>query len=271
MLIGNAPVSRCSNLEELIALDCSSSVDIIYTKTISNILRADTNKSPPFYYYDSKKDMSVNKIGLISKSWTKYYKEALLTRKWNKHLVISVHPNMAREVLDDVNAADNPQILVEVNISCVNIAQNTLFKTAQNTLNNILNNILQIIGKDNKCKVGIKLWPILEEHNLRDIAKILHKAHDNKQIQFITAVNTFCGIMEHNDELYEGGIAGIPLRAIALKNILFYRQQMPNIIIHGVGGINCKDDVKIFEKAGANVCLIGTHYQNKGIKIFSKL
>ena len=86
---------------------------------------------------------------------------------------------------------------------------------------------------------------------------------------FATAFIKGKSVIKPNEGI--GGLGGNYLKPIALAHVSFFKKQLPNLPIVGVGGICSDSDIQDFIDAGATAIQVGTAIQNHGVKLLDEL
>lgn len=205
-----------------------------------------------------------------------------------------------RHCIDEHTSITKARCLMEINLSCPNIAG----KSPPGYSKEELLNCLYALGNDKnsnnlesrelteKVEVGIKIPPYTFQGQFDDLISALlmsTQLYQTCPISFITAVNTlgFCLCLDPSDQSTPvlnsangtgiGGLAGASLHPLALGNVASLRQRLDSfeelkrIEIIGVGGVADGAGFRRMENVGAAAVGIGTALGSQGIRVFEKI
>ncbi|KAK4692395.1 dihydroorotate dehydrogenase (fumarate), partial [Lecanoromycetidae sp. Uapishka_2] len=247
---------------------------------------------------------SLNTLGYSPHS-TPFYlyiiSQILENSSHRKPIIISVTGNSS-EILDhyraiaglqalfEVDFKWRPRLLMEINLSCPNIAGKPPPAYSKDAL---LEYLLEL-GKHSTdtldaIEVGIKTPPYTYQTQFDSvISALLASSVDHRcPISFVTATNTLgnCLVLDSNatpalnstNETGIGGLAGSSLHPLALGNVATLRrmldahEQLKDIEIIGVGGVSDAAGYSRMRSVGAAVVGVGTALGVEGVSIFEKI
>lgn len=273
--IMNASGCWCTSQNELDELNNSDSGAIVSKSgTIHSRIG---NPEPRFY---SNQCGSINSMGLPNLGYNFYleYGKELI----NKPFIQSIHPFNLNELsimIYDINAnnannANNIKKLVEINIACPNIINDSNEHNFEH-FEKHMDKINQSEHDNIIC--GLKLSPLYELNHFDTMSRLLLKYN----ISFITCINSMANgliidpFTETTRIFPKGGIGGIGgnyMKPTALSNVYNFSQRLENKIdILGCGGISNGIDVFEHILCGAKAVQVGTHLMNKTPTCFTTL
>ena len=266
--IMNASGPRSTEWHELIELGNSRSGAIVI-KSATFEPRGGNPK--PRYFEDSFG--ALQSMGLPNLGYKKYVEFIpKLKEKFDKPIIASVagfdineYVTMAKSLSEA--GAD----MIEVNLSCPNIAGKPLLGYDIEASEEVLSKVKESIDKP----ISVKMPPYLDSIIQKKMVEVLEKTKVNCIVSLNSPGNT-CFIDPEKEEFMVkpkfGGLCGKYIKPIALGNIRrFYELTDGKIPVIGVGGINSGADVFEHLLAGASAVQIGSVYQNQGLTIFERL
>ena len=280
--LSNASGVYCRLEEELIQLD-DSSCGIIVSKSCS-LERRDGNEEPRYF---EESFGTINSMGLPNEGY-KYYMN--LIGKMKTPYMISVAGNYLMgncNILQDIsesmkNLYPNQTIMVEINVSCPNIAGKEQlaynFEDLQLFLDK-LRDTLEINPSLSNLILGLKLPPYFDPIHFQKLYDVLIQYVNN--IQFLTAINSIGNalIVDTNTETVVlkpkrglGGLGGKYIKPIALSNVMqLYQLFGDKMKIIACGGIETGEDVFQHILCGATYCQIGSQLMIEGPSCFQRI
>jgi len=151
---------------------------------------------------------------------------------------------------------------VEVNLSCPNLEGETMFALDASASARVVDAVRRSVG----VPVGAKLSP-----NASDIASIA-RAVAEAGADFVTLTNTVWGAAIDAETRRPrlsgviGGYSGAAIKPIALRCVIDFHRELPELPIVGCGGVRTGDDVVEYLLAGASAVAIGTaHFERPDI------
>lgn len=159
----------------------------------------------------------------------------------------------------------NPDF-VELNISCPNKIDGTVFSTDEN----LSKELVSAVKKVTKIPIIAKLTP-----NCDDIASIA-KACEEAGADVINAINTLTGMVIDIEAgkpvlaFKTGGVSGPAIKPIAVRCV-YQIYEAVKIPIIGTGGISNGEDAIEMMMAGASAVGIGSAIHYRGINVFNKI
>ena len=190
----------------------------------------------------------------------------------------------------------NSRLLMEINLSCPNIAGKPPPAYSEGELTSYLRALAAVMqemkngfdgdGLAPAVEVGIKMPPCTYRDQFVSLISAL-RAVEPCPITFITATNTLGSCLVLYDSLSPmlnsetgtgiGGLAGAALHPLALGNVRTIRsmldehEQLNPISIIGVGGVNDEAGYRRMKSVGAEAVAVGTGLGNEGLAIFKKI
>jgi dihydroorotate dehydrogenase (fumarate) len=203
----------------------------------------------------------INNMGLPNMGFEYYSRMHLVYR--DKPLILSIdgsNPDDTEFMLENYSRIlGTEKGTVEINISCPNIRTRTSKPIALSR--KILFGYLHQLFKTKRYSnlaIGLKLPPLLYDHQITGIANILNLGLF--PIRFITCSNTIPNAL-NLEPLVHGGMSGKCCKPIALANVRRFRELLDSRIeIIGCGGIEDVGDVRDYLECGAKLVQIGTGY-----------
>ena len=221
---------------------------------------------------------SINSMGVPNLGYKFYldYSKQMV----NKPYIQSIIPfsiDDLEHMLIDINKNSIHPYLVEVNLSCPNIINKSIFALDYESFDKYFN-VNNSINTSNLI-IGLKLPPYFEFPQFEQVANIIKK-YDNK-IKFITCINSLVnGLIIDSDKeetlIYPkegyGGIGGIYAKPFALSNVnRFYKLLGDTIDIIGCGGISSGQDAFDHILCGASAVQVGTQLIKEGSDCFERI
>ena len=198
----------------------------------------------------------MNAIGLQNPGMEVFCERDLpYLQQFDKKVIVNVCGHAPEEYLAVVDRlADEPEDMLEINISCPNVNANFLaFGQDPKHVEELTAQIKKIA----KQPVIMKLTP-----NVTDIAEIA-RAAEAGGADAVSLINTLTGMkIDINRRTFAlanktGGVSGPCVKPIAVR-MVYQVAQAVNIPIIGMGGIQNAEDALEFIMAGATAVSIGT-------------
>jgi len=266
----NASGPWCTTTEDLHNLGKSKTAVIV---SKSNTLVAREGNPHPRYIDTSWG--SINSMGLPNQGYLFYDGMAKELEPYQKPYMVSVSGLSLEDNLTILNHLnDNPAIAaIELNLSCPNVPgkPQTAYDFEQTR------KVLDLVCKQQKLPLGIKLPPYFDIVHFHQIAEIINQY----PVNFVTCINSIGNGLVIDTELEQvvikpkngfGGIGGDYIKPTALANVRqFYTLLRNDIDIIGCGGIRTGKDAFEHILCGASAVQIGTHYMQKGVGCFEQL
>ncbi|KAL8824942.1 MAG: hypothetical protein Q9191_004711 [Dirinaria sp. TL-2023a] len=190
----------------------------------------------------------------------------------------------------------NSRLLMEINLSCPNIAGKPPPAYSEEELTSYLRALAVAVqemkdsfaghGITPAMEVGIKMPPYTYRDQFVSLISAL-RAVEPCPVSFITATNTLGSCLLLYDSLSPalnsetgtgiGGLGGATLHPLALGNVRTIRsmldehKQLRHISIIGVGGVNDEAGYRRMQSVGADAVAVGTGLGNEGLAIFKKI
>ena len=274
----------CKNFDQITNIYNSYEYSGVISKTCG-IKPYEGNPEPNLLISNSQ-DYILNCMGLPNNGFYYYAEHFKLFTE--KPYILSLNGNNIDELLlmltkyNDIIAsyycATNSYIikqLVEINISCPNICNNTeIIGYHPEIIENICDRIATINLQT--VDIGFKLPPYLEIAQLQQIAHIFIKYQEKCNIKFIVCSNTIPnGLVLDNTgkpilSSTFGGISySIVNKLLGISNVYQFKSIFNsinnntyntfNIKIIGCGGIKSNEDIDDYLKAGADLIQIGSY------------
>ncbi len=193
-----------------------------------------------------------------------------------KPVVFSLSGLSLNENLEMIKKVQNQNLadLIELNLSCPNIAGKPMVGNDPDQVKNTLDKIREIGGN---IKLGVKLPGYTDLPIYDQISELLLEY----QVDYITCCNTLgnCLVIDPSKEsaiikpkMGLGGLAGDFVKPLALGNVWnFYQRLQGKVQIVGVGGIRTGTDAFEFLLAGADAVQIGSTFAQEGIGSFDRI
>ena len=280
--LSNASGVYCRLEEELKQLD-DSQCGIVVSKSCS-LERRDGNEEPRYF---EEVFGTINSMGLPNEGY-KYYIN--LIGKMKKPYMISVAGNYLVDdfkILQDIsesmkNLHPNKKIMVEINVSCPNIAGKEQLAYNFEDLRCFLEKMRDVINTYPSLMnliLGLKLPPYFDPVHFQKLYDTL--IDYTSIIQFLTAINSVGNalIVDTNTETVVlkpkrglGGLGGKYIKPIALSNVMqLYQLFGDKMKIIACGGIETGEDVFQHILCGATYCQIGSQLMIEGPKCFQRI
>jgi dihydroorotate dehydrogenase (fumarate) len=172
---------------------------------------------------------------------------------------------------------------IELNLGCPNVwdggSQKRITSFVPSLIRETLEGVYDVADHVGAPSVAVKLSAFSDPFLLEEVAKVLSDMH--RVVHTVVVCNTFpnaTGFGNDGNTLINaangfGGLAGLPLKHIALGHVRTLRSLLPpKIGIVGVGGIAEGRDVLDMERAGAEAVQIGTaFFANSDPRVFSEI
>lgn len=199
---------------------------------------------------------TVNSVGLQNPGVDHYLEDDLPRLKAMGATVVS---NVAGHSDDDYaqvveKLANSAADMLEINVSCPNVASGTSVGSDPKALTRLLKRIRPLTDKP----MIIKLTP-----NVTDIVAIARAAIENGA-DAISMINTFIGMrIDTRTGMpilanITGGVSGPAVHPMAVALVYKVRQAFPHFPIIAMGGTSTGDDALEFLYAGANAVEVGS-------------
>ena len=260
----NAAGPWASSLDKLQSVHKGGSGAVV-TKTFT-IEPASGNEEPNQYF---SKDFSINSVGLSNKG-SAYFISAVSKLGKDKPIIASVAEESNNKILELVEIVSPHFDGIELNLSCPNIKSKEPLAYSLHQLDILLEKLFKVVG----IPVGLKLPPYITRGQIANTAAVLRKY----PINHIVLINTYplASILVDGEKVIMpndgvGGLGGKSLKPIALAHVILFKKYMPDTPIIGVGGIETKEDVRDFIKAGASAVQVGTALHSHGLDLLDEL
>lgn len=181
-------------------------------------------------------------------------------------------------------------LMMEINLSCPNIPDKPPPAYSQSSLIEYLELLSREVPESEpRVPIGLKTPPYTYHDQFQTlISALLTVSQSRCPVDFITATNTLgsCLVLADNIGVPAlnsatgtgiGGMAGAPLHALALGNVMTLRMmldthpQLKQVSLIGIGGVSDKAGFDRMRAVGAEVVGVGTALGREGISIFSKI
>lgn len=236
----------------------------------------DGNRGNAFWTDERHYPASINALGLpnpgIDKAGSYLFEIAHRVRESGKRMRISIAGFSPKEyrLLAQKSMGIGPCEL-ELNLGCPNVwdvgSQKRITSFVPELIKETLEQVFDVTDHVGAPSIAVKLSVYSDPFLLEAVAGVLTEM--SHAVQTVVACNTFPNATGYGPEgktLIEaaegyGGLAGNPLKYIALGQVRSLRRLLPHTIeIVGVGGIMRGLDVLDMERAGASSVQIGTAY-----------
>ena len=215
---------------------------------------------------------SIQSMGLPNLGYLAYIDFASKLKEYNKPIIASVAGLCESDYVKMVKAFQESEVdLIEVNLSCPNIAGKSQVAYDFEQTENVLKNIVRLGEKP----IGLKLPAYYDPTHHKQMADLIKKY----KISFITCINSIGNtlfiengkpIIAPNNGL--GGLGGKYIKPIALANVKLFRDLLPKEVkIIGVGGIESGKDVLEYLSVGADLVQVGTTFMEEGVECFERI
>ena len=216
----------------------------------------------------------IQSMGLPNLGYMEYIKIAKKLKKYNKPIIASVAGFNINEFRTITKAFQKSEVdLIEVNLSCPNIANKSIFgydfiETEK---------ILEYISNTGTKLIGLKLPVYLEHKQFQQMANLIIKYN----ITFISCINSIAHALVLNQDTERtiikpndgfGGLCGKYIKPFALSNIRTFRKLLNGrVTIFGVGGI--ENGIDMFEHilAGADAVQVATEFMKTDEECFERI
>lgn len=266
----NAAGVSCMTIDELVMIEQSDAGSFV-TKT-GTLSPREGNPEPR---YCNTTLGSINSMGLPNQGY-EYYLNYLISLQNQENAkphflsLVGLSSEETHTILKAVQASEYVG-LVELNLSCPNVAGKPQIAYDFETTNQLLSEIFTYFSKP----LGIKLPPYFDIVHFDQAAEIFNRY----PLTFINCINSVGNGLVINDETVVikpkggfGGIGGEYVKPTALANVhAFYQRLKPSIQIIGTGGVKSGRDAFEHILCGASMVQIGTALQQQGVGIFTKI
>lgn len=222
----------------------------------------DGNKNPTVLEWEHG---LINAVGLPNAGYKNMDDELKSLSKFKRTWIASVYGSSVEDYVTITNhVKDFKPDMIELNISCPNKSDGTLFGTDPN----LSKKLVSAVRKITNIPLIAKLTP-----NVTDIVSIA-KACEDGGADAINAINTLTGmVIDVNARkpvlaFKTGGMSGPAIRPLAVRCVyqIFPHVKIPII---GTGGINTYEDALEMMMAGASAVSLGTAIHYNGMGVFS--
>ncbi len=209
----------------------------------------------------------INAVGLPNAGYKNMEEELNKLSKLKKPWIVSLYGNSISDyakLTEWVN--DFSPSMIEMNLSCPNKSDGTLFSTDPK----LSKKLISKIRKKTKIPIIAKLTP-----NVTNIAEIA-KACESGGADAINAINTVLGMSINIDiakpvlGFKTGGLSGPAIKPIAIRCI-YQIYEVVSIPIIGTGGIMTGEDAIEMMMAGASATGVGSAVYYLGQGVFKKI
>jgi len=209
----------------------------------------------------------INAVGLPSPGYKNMDAELKELSKLEKPWIASIYGSSVEDYvkITDYVKKFNPNF-IELNISCPNKADGTVFSTDES----LTKELISAVRKKTKLPLIAKLTP-----NVTNIAKIA-KACEEAGADVINAINAVLGMVIDIEAqkpvlaFKTGGVTGPAIKPIAVRCV-YQIYEAVNIPIIGTGGVSNGEDAIEMLMAGASAVSIGSAIHYRGINVFDKI
>jgi dihydroorotate dehydrogenase (fumarate) len=172
---------------------------------------------------------------------------------------------------------------LELNLGCPNVwegaTQKRITSFVPELVRETLERVYEVTDQAGAPLIAVKLSVYSDPYLLEEVAGVLSDM--SYAVQSVVACNTFPNATGYNPDGTTvigaadgyGGLAGNPLKHIALGQVRAFRRLLPHTIdIVGVGGIMSGADVRDMERAGGSSVQVGTlYFENADPSVFVTL
>lgn len=257
----NAACSVAKTHEDVDAM-CQTKAGAVLIGSITPLERAG-NPEPRWF---AGNGFALNSFGMPN-GGIDFYKQELpaMAKKIHdsdKVAVLSIAGFSKQDYMDLATMADGSGVdMLELNFGCPNIsvdgAQKPIVSFDPETMSDIISLVQSVTG----LPLAIKLSPYSNPADLKNAAEVL----ESKGVAAVVTCNTFPNGFYPNEEgksVLANDLAGLSGRAmllIGLGQVRQFRELLPEgIAVIGVGGIETKEDAKMYYDAGASVVQTAT-------------
>jgi len=265
----NAAGARCVTRDELDALGRSSAGAIV-TKSMTLEPRQG-NPEPRYYGFPGG---SINSMGLPNLGYRAYAQLMPELKRFGKPVIASV-AGLCEDEFITIAAAINragPD-LIEVNLSCPNIAGKPQIGYDFEATERLLNRVRQVVT----IPMGVKLPPYFDPVHQESMAAVL----DRVGVQFLSLINSVGNGLVVNPDTETvvikpkggfGGLGGTIIKPVALANVrAFWKLFGGRLPIIGTGGVMTGADAFEHLLCGASAVQVGTALMEEGLSAFDRL
>ena len=203
------------------------------------------------------------------------------------------------QMISQVSARESIPLLMEINLSCPNIPDQSPPSFSNQTLQQYLSAAQQAHTNSNELfnvaiPVGIKMPPYTYQEQFVGVIEsllLIASEADRCPIDFLTTTNTVgnCIVMEEEGPmefapaisprsgLGMGGLGGCAIHPLSLGNVRTFRglldqhEALKHIEIIGVGGVSDCMGFGRMRSVGASVVAVGTALGKEGLEVFHKI
>jgi dihydroorotate dehydrogenase (fumarate) len=265
----NAAGARCVTRDELDALGRSRAGAIV-TKSMTMEPRQG-NPEPRYYSFPGG---SINSMGLPNLGYRAYAQLIPELKRFGKPVIASV-AGLCEDDFITIAAAINragPD-LIEVNLSCPNIAGKPQIGYDFEASERLLNRVRQVVT----VPMGVKLPPYFDPVHHEAMAAVL----DRVGVQFLSLINSVGNGLVVNPDTETvvikpkggfGGLGGTIIKPVALANVrAFWKLFRGRLPIIGTGGVMTGADAFEHLLCGASAVQLGTVLMEEGLGAFDRL
>jgi dihydroorotate dehydrogenase (NAD+) catalytic subunit len=210
----------------------------------------------------------INAVGLPSPGYRNMKAELEeLQKNLDKPWIVSIYGSSIEDYVNITSYVKKfKPDFIELNISCPNKKDGTIFATDENLSRKLISSVKKVT----KIPIIVKLTP-----NCTNIAKIA-KTCEKAGADIINAINTALGMLINIEAkkpvlaFKTGGISGPALKPVAIRCV-YQIYEAVKIPIIGTGGILNGEDVIEMMMAGASAVGIGSAVYYHGIGVFNKI
>jgi dihydroorotate dehydrogenase (fumarate) len=243
--------------------------------------RRDGNSGNVFHV-DDDRDFSINSLGLPNLGVDAYIEQLPemleICHAAGKPLGASVAGFTPHEFGNMAHRLSGAGVdLIEVNTGCPNVWQGGKQKHIASFDPRLCD---EIIYRCKPVKIVVKLSPMADPFLLEELAAV---CNGHEHVLGVTSSNTFPNAFAFRDDGLPaidfsgaggdyGGLGGGAMKPIGLGQVRKLRQMLrPDILLFGVGGVRCGQDMLDYLKAGADVVQIATALLREGPGVFSRI
>ncbi len=264
--------------------------DILHTITLGSYTLEARSGNPgnAFWTDERHRCASINALGMpnpgIRAAKAYFYLMAERIRESGKRMRISIAGFSPKEyqLLAQESMGIGPCEL-ELNLGCPNVWDGGSQKRITSFVPALIKETLERVAEttthaDAPC-IAVKLSVYSDPFLLEEVAEVLTEMQH--VVQTVVVCNTFPNATGYGADGKTvisaadgyGGLAGAPLKHIALGQVRAFRRLLPHTIeVVGVGGIMTGSDIRDMELAGASSVQIGTlYFEHADASVFSTL
>ncbi|KAI9670571.1 MAG: dihydroorotate dehydrogenase [Alyxoria varia] len=203
------------------------------------------------------------------------------------------------QMISQLSARESIPLLMEINISCPNISDQSLPSFSNQILQQYLSAAQQARTSGNEpfnvtIPVGLKVPPYTYHEQFLGVIEsllLIASGADRCPIDFLTTTNTLgnCIVMEEAGPMEftpsissasgmgMGGLGGCAIHPLSLGNVRTFRslldqhEALKHIEIIGVGGVSDCMGFGRMRSVGASVVAVGTALGKEGLEVFHKI